>query len=100
MSAGPRRDACVAQEDAMDPRQFDALSRRLASGVSRRQAVARFGAAGLLAGLSSAFGREPTAAAPLEQDATQHSCLLEIVAAIRLGPSAGVSSTAMCRASC
>jgi len=74
----------------MDPRQFDALSRRLASGVSRRQAVARFGAAGLLAGLSSALGREPTAAAPLEQDATQDSCLLEIVAAIRLGPSAGV----------
>jgi hypothetical protein len=72
----------------MDPIQFDALSRKVASGVSRRQAVARFGAAGLLAGVSSVLGRERTAAAvSAMQDAT---CLLEIVAAIRLGPSAGV----------
>ena len=72
----------------MDPIQFDALSRKVASGVSRRQAVARFGAAGLLAGLSGALGRERTAAAVSAiQNAT---CLLEIVATIRLGPSAGV----------
>jgi hypothetical protein len=75
----------------MDPSQFDALSRKVASGVSRRRAVTRFGAAGLLAGLSGVLGRERTAAAvPVMQGATPISCQLDIVAAIRLGPSAGV----------
>jgi hypothetical protein len=75
----------------MDPSQFDALSRKVASGVSRRQAVARFGTAGLLAGLSGVLGRERTvAAAPVLQAATPISCQLEIVASIRVGPSAGV----------
>jgi len=75
----------------MDPNQFDALSRTVASGVSRRRAVARFGAAGLLAGLSGALGRERMAAgAPVLQDESAVSCQLEIVASIRLGPSAGV----------
>jgi hypothetical protein len=75
----------------MDPMQFDALSREVASGVSRRQAVSRFGAAGLLAGLSGLLGRAPTAAAvTVAQDATPITCQLDIVAAIRLGPSAGV----------
>src|SRR5215217_398118 len=75
----------------MDPNQFDALSRTVASGVSRRRAVARFGVAGLLAGLSGALGRERMAAgAPVLQDESAVSCQLEIVASIRLGPSAGV----------
>ncbi len=74
----------------MHPSQFDALSRKLADGVSRRQAVTRFGAVGLLAGLSSALGRERTAQAiPAVQADTLGVCLLEIVANIRLGPSAG-----------
>jgi hypothetical protein len=72
----------------MDPSQFDALSRTVASGVSRRQAVAKFGVAGVLAGLSGVLGRQRTAAAvPIMQNA---NCRLEIFAAIRLGPSAGV----------
>jgi hypothetical protein len=89
VTAGPRRrDARVAQEDAMDPSQFDALSRTVASGVSRRQAVAKFGVAGVLAGLSGVLGRQRSAAAvPIMQNA---NCRLEIFAAIRLGPSAGV----------
>ena len=37
----------------MDPVQFDALSRKVADGVSLRQAVARFGAAGLLATMAA-----------------------------------------------
>jgi hypothetical protein len=74
----------------MDPRQFDALSRKVADGVSRRQAVARFGAAGLLAGLTSALGRDRVAgAAPAVQADALSVCLLDIVANVRLGPSAG-----------
>jgi hypothetical protein len=72
----------------MDPSQFDALSRKVADGVSRRQAVARFGAAGLLAGLTSALGRERVAGAVPAAQAD--FCLLQIVATIRLGPSTGV----------
>src|SRR5688500_805337 len=72
----------------MDPNQFDALSRTVAEGVSRRQAVARFGVAGLLAGLTSALGRERVAGAIPAAQADY--CRLEIVATIRLGPSAGV----------
>jgi hypothetical protein len=75
----------------MDPKQFDAFSRKLADGVSRRQAVTRFGVAGLLAGLTSALGRERMAGAASAAQADALSvCLLEIVATIRLGPSAGV----------
>jgi hypothetical protein len=75
----------------MDPIQFDALSRKLADGVSRRQAVARFGAAGLLAGLASALGRERVAEArPAVQGGPLSICHLEIVTNVRLGPSAGV----------
>ena len=74
----------------MHPSQFDAFSRKLADGVSRRQAVKRFGAAGLLAGLSSALGRDRTAQAiPVVQSDAQSTCLLDIVANVRLGPSAG-----------
>jgi hypothetical protein len=84
------RDARITQEDAMHPNQFDAFSRKLADGVSRRQAVTRFGAAGLLAGLTSALGRDRTAQAiPAVQADTPSVCLLEVVANIRLGPSAG-----------
>src|SRR5215210_3629760 len=84
------RDACTTQEDAMHPSQFDAFSRKLADGVSRRQAVTRFGAAGLLAGLTSAFGGDRMAQAiPAVQSDALSTCLLDIVANIRLGPSAG-----------
>jgi hypothetical protein len=70
----------------MDPRQFDALSRTVAGGVSRRQALARFGAAGVLAGLIGALGRDrPVHALPRAQTET---CRLVIVATVRLGPSA------------
>src|SRR5918995_5826771 len=86
-----RRDARITQEDPMHPSQFDAFSRKLADGVSRRQAVTRFGAAGLLAGLTSALGLDRTARAiPASQADTLSVCLLEIVANIRLGLSAGV----------
>src|SRR3954466_14264966 len=85
-----RRNARIPQEDAMHPSQFDAFSRKLADGVSRRQAVKRFGAAGLLAGLTGALGRDRTAEAmPAMQADAQSTCLLDIVANIRLGPSAG-----------
>ncbi len=74
----------------MHPSQFDALSRKLADGVSRRQAVRRFGAAGLLAGLTSALGRDRTVQAiPARQADALSVCLLDIVANVRLGPSAG-----------
>ena len=74
----------------MHPSQFDAFSRKLADGVSRRQAVTRFGAAGLLAGLTGALGRDRTAQAlPAAQADPLSVCLLEIVANVRLGPSAG-----------
>ncbi len=74
----------------MHPSQFDALSRKLADGLSRRQAVTRFGAAGLLAGLTSAFGRDRAAQAiPAGQADALSVCLLDIVANVRLGPSAG-----------
>src|SRR5687767_8466596 len=73
----------------MDPIQFDALSRTVAEGVSRRRAVARFGAAGLLAALTSALGRERVArAVPAAQ---ADFCRLEVVATIRLGPSTGAT---------
>jgi hypothetical protein len=71
----------------MDPRQFDALSRTLANGVSRRQAVTRWGAAGVLAGLAAMIGRgRGEAAHRLVQAET---CSLDIVANVRLGPSEG-----------
>lgn len=74
----------------MHPSQFDAFSRKLAEGVSRRQAVTRFGMAGLLAGLTSALGRDRTAQAiPAVQADALSVCLLDIVANVRLGPSAG-----------
>ena len=67
----------------MDPRQFDALSRTLARGLSRRQAVTRWSAAGL----ATAIGRDREASArPAWQTET---CSLEIVANVRVGPSAG-----------
>lgn len=71
----------------MDPRQFDALSRAVADGVSRRRVLARLGAGGLAAGFAAAIGRGRTGAAlPTAQADT---CRLEIVANVRLGPSAG-----------
>src|SRR4051812_48360230 len=74
----------------MHPSQFDAFSRKLADGVSGRQAVTRFGAAGLLGGLTGALGRDRTAQAVLAmQSDALSTCLLDIVANIRLGPSAG-----------
>jgi hypothetical protein len=74
----------------MHPSQFDAFSRTLAAGVSRRRALTRFGAAGLLAGLTSALGRDRTAQAiPAVQGDALSVCLLDIVANVRLGPSAG-----------
>src|SRR5215213_636246 len=74
----------------MHPSQFDALSRKLADGVSRRQAVRRFGAAGLLAGLTTALGRDRMAQAiPAGQADAPGDCLFDIVANVRLGPSAG-----------
>ena len=54
----------------MDPQQFDALSRTFAYASSRRQAMARAGAAGLLAGLASAFGRGRSEALPAVQGET------------------------------
>ena len=69
----------------MDPQQFDAFSRTFAQGSSRRQAMARIGAAGLLAGLTTAFGRGRAEALPAAQGET---CRLAIVATVRLGPDA------------
>ena len=69
----------------MDPQQFDALSRTFAHASSRRQAMARAGAAGLLAGLATAFGRGRAEALPAVQGET---CRLDIVATVRLGPDA------------
>ena len=69
----------------MDPRQFDALSRTLANGISRRQAVTRWGAAGVLAGLAAAIGRGRGDAARVVMQA--ETCRLDIVANVRLGPS-------------
>ena len=51
----------------MDPRQFDALSRTVAHASSRRQTLARVGAAGLLAGLAAALGRGRSEALPAVQ---------------------------------
>jgi hypothetical protein len=69
----------------MDPQQFDALSRTFVHASSRRQAMARAGAAGLLAGLATAFGRGRAEALPAVQGET---CRLDIVATVRLGPDA------------
>ena len=69
----------------MDPQQFDALSRTLAHASSRRQAMVRVGAAGLLAGLVTAFGRGRSEALPAVQGET---CRLDILATVRLGPNA------------
>src|SRR3712207_759071 len=69
----------------MDPQQFDTLSRTLAQASSRRQAVVRVGAAGLLAGLATAFGRGRSEALPVVQGET---CRLDIVATVRVGPDA------------
>ncbi len=69
----------------MDPQQFDALSRTLAQVSSRRQAMVRVGAAGLLAGLATAVGRGRTEALAAAQGET---CRLAIVATVRLGPDA------------
>ena len=41
----------------MEPQWFDALSRSLANGLSRRQIMARLGMGGLGAGLAVALGR-------------------------------------------
>src|SRR5687768_16491036 len=71
----------------MDPKQFDALSRTLADGLSRRQAVTRWGAAGMLAGLAAVVGRGRGGATRLAMQA--ETCSLEIVANVRIGPSAG-----------
>jgi hypothetical protein len=73
----------------MDPRQFDALSRTLASGVSRRQAVRRWGAAGVLAGLAAAVGRGRVEAARVAMQ--EETCSLAVVANVRIGPSAGAT---------
>lgn len=70
----------------MDPQRFDALSRTVAGAVSRRQAMARIGLAGVAAGLAGAISRGPARALPAAQAET---CRLEIVANVRLGPSAG-----------
>jgi hypothetical protein len=69
----------------MDPQQFDALSRTFAHASSRREAMARVGAAGLLAGLVTAFGRGRSKALSAAQGET---CRLAIVATVRLGPDA------------
>jgi hypothetical protein len=69
----------------MDPQQFDALSRTFAHASSRRRAIARVGAAGLLAGLAGALGRGRTEALSAAQGET---CRLAIVATVRLGPDA------------
>jgi hypothetical protein len=69
----------------MDPQQFDALSRTFAHASSRRRAITRFGAAGLLAGLADARGRDRAAARPATQGAP---CRLALVATVRLGPDA------------
>jgi hypothetical protein len=69
----------------MDPQQFDALSRTFAHASTRRRAIARAGAAGLLAGLAGALGRGRTEAIPAAQGET---CRLAIVATVRLGPDA------------
>jgi hypothetical protein len=69
----------------MDPQHFDALSRTFAQASSRRQALARVGAAGLLAGLTTALGRGRSEALPAVQG---EPCRLAIVATVRLGPDA------------
>src|SRR5262245_3229619 len=69
----------------MDSKQFDALSRTLANGFSRRRAVTRVGAAGLAASLAALTGRREIAALPAMQADT---CRLTIVATVRVGPSA------------
>ena len=69
----------------MDPRAFDDLSRTLAQSASRRQAVARFGTAGMLAGLVAALGRGRIGALAAAQGET---CRLAIVATVRVGPDA------------
>lgn len=69
----------------MDAKRFDALSRTLASGVSRREAVRRWGAAGVLAGLAAAAGRGRGEAARLAMQT--ETCSLDIVANVRIGPS-------------
>ena len=69
----------------MDPQQFDALSRTFAHASTRRRAIARVGAAGLLAGLAGALGRGRAEALPAAQGET---CRLAIVATVRLGPDA------------
>jgi hypothetical protein len=71
----------------MDDRRFDAFSRSLAHGLSRRQAVSRLGAGGLAAGFAAVFGRGVPHAAG--QATGEPTCRLALVANVRLGPSAG-----------
>src|SRR5215216_2146850 len=71
----------------MEPQQFDAFSRTLVTGVSRRRAVARFGAAGVLAGLVGALGSDR----PLRALAQAETCRLSVVATVRVGPSANAA---------
>jgi hypothetical protein len=70
----------------MDSKQFDALSRILAHGVSRRRAVARLSAAGLVAGLGAVTSQREAGALPAIQSDT---CRLSVVATVRVGPSTG-----------
>jgi hypothetical protein len=72
---------------SVDANQFDAFSRSLASGVSRRTALLRVGASGLLAGLLGTFDRRDTGAAPASHQAGT-TCILNLVANIRVGPHA------------
>jgi hypothetical protein len=48
----------TVREHAMDPNQFDAMTKALAGGVTRRRALMRLGAGVLAAGLVVAVGRD------------------------------------------
>ncbi len=67
----------------MDPHQFDAFSRSLASRGTRRSALRGIGASGVAAGILTAFGvRRATAA---------DTCSLPILMTTSAGPNAGTS---------
>lgn len=68
----------------MDRRQFDSISRSLATRTSRRQAVRDAGAGGLLGGLGMALGLRGASA-----QGELHTCALQIIAEVYVGPYTG-----------
>lgn len=77
----------IPEGATLDANQFDSLTKRLAPASTRRATLGALAGAGLLSSLGLAR------TAPEARAAQATTCLLAFVAAVRLGPSAGVVLT-------